>query len=117
MVVGQFLDREQGEGFLVEEDRIIRDAGVVKRFGRLRPDFVVAFLVFGFAAVFELHLEGIALHCLILCLEWMFFRLLIRYAFGVSNSSSNRCPHCVSWRLYQIAYPDREPTAIIVHGV
>jgi hypothetical protein len=48
-VVFQFLEGEQGAGFFVQINRIVRNAGFFQRFDQLGPDFIMAFLVLGFA--------------------------------------------------------------------
>ena len=45
----------------VEMDRIIGDAGLLQQRDQLRPDLVVALLVFGLHAGIEPHLEGVFL--------------------------------------------------------
>src|SRR5687768_13024867 len=57
VVVTQLEYREQVHVFLVEEDRVVVDAGLAQCLHEFRPDFVVAALVFLDGAGLELHAE------------------------------------------------------------
>ena len=59
VVVAQLEHREQVHVFLVEEDRVVVDAGFAQHLRELGPDLVVAALVLVDGAGLELHAEGV----------------------------------------------------------
>ena len=62
VVVGEVEHGEQRQRLLVEEDRIIADAGVAEKLGQLGPDGVVAAAIFLHMAGLELHSESVTGH-------------------------------------------------------
>lgn len=47
VAVGEFLHGEQGQGFRIEEDRVVGNPGLGESAGEFGPDLIVAFPVFG----------------------------------------------------------------------
>ena len=50
VAIGEFLHGEEGEGFRVEEDRVVGNAGVAEGLSERGPERVMAAPVFGLAA-------------------------------------------------------------------
>jgi len=57
MAVGQLLHGEEDQRLPIEKNRVVGDAGLGQRPGKLGPDFVVAFLILGLEAGLEFHFE------------------------------------------------------------
>src|ERR1035437_4016792 len=62
ILITQLLHGEKRERFLVEKNRVIRNARRLQFRRQRRPDFIVPFFVFRHDARLELHLERVALH-------------------------------------------------------